>query len=128
MFGLETYLENYGTIQKGKVHLGGENYREEFEDWMMTIPFAVGDGKETLDVEILCCPEDKRCTSPAARVQDVPVIIVESVSIVKCRCVESAKQLWNNLGIFSMACTRSLDLEHLISWFSTRRNAFMKIK
>ena len=27
MFGLQTYLENRGTIQKGKVHLGIENYR-----------------------------------------------------------------------------------------------------
>ena len=54
MFGLQTYLENYGTIQKGKVHLGSENCREDFDDWLMTIPFAVGDGKQTLDVEILC--------------------------------------------------------------------------
>ena len=63
MFGLQTYLEKCGTIQKGEVHLGSENYTEEFDDWLMTIPFAVGDGKETLDVEILCCPEDKCCTT-----------------------------------------------------------------
>ena len=59
MFGLQTYLENYATIQKGKVHLGGETCREDFDDWLMTTPSAVGDGRQTLDVEILCCPEDK---------------------------------------------------------------------
>ena len=63
MFGLKTYLENYGSIQEGKVHLGEDEHRHEFDDWLVTIPFAVGVGKQTLDVDILCCPEDKRCTN-----------------------------------------------------------------
>ena len=42
---------------------GYEENRHEFDDWLVTIPFAVGVGKETLDVDILCCPEDKRCTN-----------------------------------------------------------------
>ena len=40
MFGLETYLENYGCIQKKKVHLADDEYIEEFDDWLLTIPFA----------------------------------------------------------------------------------------
>ena len=63
MFGLATYLEDYGTIQEGKVHLEAEEHRHEFDDWLVTIPFAVGDEENTLDVNILCCPEDKRCTN-----------------------------------------------------------------
>ena len=63
MLGLHTYLENYGTIQKGKVHLGDEKYREEFDDWLVTIPFAVENVQETMDVDILCCRKTKRCTS-----------------------------------------------------------------
>ena len=63
MFGLDTYLENYGTIQKGKVHLGDEMYAEEFDDWLVTIPFASPNTEETEDLDILCCPEDKRCTN-----------------------------------------------------------------
>ena len=29
MFGLQTYLEKYGTIQKGKVDLSSDTYRKE---------------------------------------------------------------------------------------------------
>ena len=63
MLGLDTYLENYGTIQEGKVHLDAEEHIHEFDGWLVAIPFAVGDEENTLDVNILCCPEDKRCTN-----------------------------------------------------------------
>ena len=40
MFGLDEYLENYGEIQQNKVHLGDAKHLHEFEDWVLTVPFA----------------------------------------------------------------------------------------
>ena len=60
MFGLETYLENYGCIQKNNVHLADDEYIHEFDDWLLTIPFADESDDATFDVDIVCCPEDRK--------------------------------------------------------------------
>ena len=59
VLGLEEYLENYGGIQRNKVHL--RNHLEEFEDWVLIVPFAECNGTDTIDLKIICCPEDRRC-------------------------------------------------------------------
>ena len=62
MFGLDEYLENYGEIQQNKVHLGDAKHLHEFEDWVLTVPFAERNSANTVDLEIICCPEDRRCS------------------------------------------------------------------
>ena len=65
MFSLEEYLQNYGEIQRQKVHLS--DHLDEFDDWLLTVPFAVPDSADTVDMEIICCPEDRRCTAKRCR-------------------------------------------------------------
>ena len=67
MFGLETYLENYGCIQKNNVHLADDEYIHEFDDWLLTIPFADESADATFDVDIVCCPEDRKCSNVSCR-------------------------------------------------------------
>lgn len=43
--------------------MNDEEHIHKFVDLFVTIPFAVRDEEYTLDVNILCCPEDKRCTN-----------------------------------------------------------------
>ena len=55
--GFEEYLERYG-----KCDADGPDLRsrpEEFEDWLLTIPFRRG------SIRIVCCPEYRSCTKPS---------------------------------------------------------------
>ena len=70
MFGLETYLENYGCIQKIKVKLGDEEHLHEFDDWILTIPFASENDDETCNLDIVCCPEDRKCSKQECGAKD----------------------------------------------------------
>ena len=63
MFGLDEYLENYGTIQKRKVHLGDDAYRSEFGAWLLTTPFSYDASSATWNVDIVCCPADRKCAN-----------------------------------------------------------------
>ena len=56
IYGLETFIAKYGRVSD-EVHLS--NFRSEYDDWQLTIPF----GHE--DVKILCCPEDRLCKDEA---------------------------------------------------------------
>ena len=58
-FGLDSYLERYGKDPQGYVDLSG--HRDEFDDWLIDVPFAQG------VVEIVCCPEDRVCDRPGCR-------------------------------------------------------------
>ena len=65
MFGLEEHLENYGEIQRKKVHL--RDNLDEFEDWLLTVPFPARTSSDTEELEIICCPEDRRCAAKCCR-------------------------------------------------------------
>ena len=55
--GYATYLSRYGMCQG----TGQPNLRarpEEFEDWLVTVTL-----KDNTPIELLCCPEDKHCSS-----------------------------------------------------------------
>lgn len=54
-FGLRTYLERYGNLENG---YSLEDHLDDFDDWKATI--ATSDGQS---FDILCCPEDKRCSN-----------------------------------------------------------------
>ena len=54
LFGLGTYLENYGSDPAGFYDL--RRHLVEFDDWWLHVPF----GSST--VRVLCCPEDRVCT------------------------------------------------------------------
>ena len=98
MFGLHTHLDNYGTIQKGKVNLGAEENRHEFDDGLVAIPFAVGDGESTLDVDILCCPVDKRCTNSKKCVANQRRVC-EHCEVPLCKdCATVVEQPWGIFG------------------------------
>ena len=62
LLSLETYLQKYGKDIDGFFDL--EHHRHEFDDWLVNIPFKDG------SVQVLCCPEDRRC-SPACLEGDV---------------------------------------------------------
>ena len=55
LLSVETYLKNYGKDPAGFFDLG--RHMEEFDDWFINVP--VGGNS----VSILCCPEDRLCTS-----------------------------------------------------------------
>ena len=55
-YGLETYLQKYNSDDKGSLNL--RQHMDEFDDWVMDVPF--GNGKL---VRVLCCPEDRHCSS-----------------------------------------------------------------
>ena len=68
--GLEQYLQDYGTIRPecGRtegVHL--QDRLEEFEDWIIEIPFESTDLHVAESVTMLCCPEDRRCKNKQCR-------------------------------------------------------------
>jgi hypothetical protein len=65
MFSLEEYLSNYGEIHRRKVHL--QDHLDEFEDFRLTVPFAKRDSADTVDLNIVCCPEDRRCAAKRCR-------------------------------------------------------------
>ena len=52
----EKFLERYGQCEVDGPDL--RQWPEEFTDWKLTVPFADG------AMEILCCPEDRRCEKP----------------------------------------------------------------
>ena len=43
------------------------DHLDEFEDWVLTVPFAERNSADTVDLEIICCPEDRRCTGKRCR-------------------------------------------------------------
>ena len=57
LFSLDTYLCKYGKDVDGFFDL--KQQLHEFDDWLLKVPFV-----EEEAVEIVCCPEDRRC-SPA---------------------------------------------------------------
>jgi hypothetical protein len=56
LFGLETYLQKYGSCEDGGPDL--RQHMEDFEDWVMDVQFPEGVTK------VLCCPEDRTCKGP----------------------------------------------------------------
>ena len=52
----KTYLERYGSYQHTGLNLSSEEAAREFNDWTLKLDFG-DDGV----VEILCCPEDRKC-------------------------------------------------------------------
>ena len=56
LYSLDTYLRKYGTGDANSPNL--LRRREEFDDWTLDVPV---DGDK---VEVLCCPEDRRCEKP----------------------------------------------------------------
>ena len=53
---VEAYLKKYGKDSKGYMDL--HTQQTEFDDWYLSVEF------ENKHVNILCCPEDRKCTSP----------------------------------------------------------------
>ena len=54
--GSQEYMRRYGAQGGGQPDL--EHAPEEFEDWVLKVPF------QTKSVTVLCCPEDRRCPRP----------------------------------------------------------------
>ena len=75
--------------------MGVEEHKYEFDDWLVTIPFAVRDGENTLDVDILCCPEEKRCTNSKCVVSQRRVC--EHCEVPLCKdCATVGEQPWGS--------------------------------
>ena len=55
-YGLETYLKKFNTDAGNFLDLRREGVNE-FNDWTCEVPFENG------NVKIVCCPEDRECTS-----------------------------------------------------------------
>ena len=54
--GMDTYLEDYGGGKEGQPDLRTAAAQEDLVDWQLRVPFTSG------HVNILCCPEDRRCS------------------------------------------------------------------
>ena len=52
----QAYMRKYGAQGDGQPNLGLAT--EEFDDWVLRVPFKEG------YVRILCCPEDRQCPRP----------------------------------------------------------------
>ena len=114
MFGLEQYLENYGCIQKGVVHLGNPEHRHEFEDWLVTIPFTGEHTEDVANVDILCCPEDKRCIKAACTADQRRVCRDCEVPVCK-DCEMLMQQQWDIFeGMYPPAPARALSNDMMI--------------
>jgi len=55
-YGLETYLDRYGTCKISGMDLNSEESLAELKEWSSTVCFENED-----PLEIICCPEDRRC-------------------------------------------------------------------
>ena len=125
MFGLETYLENYGCIQKNKVELGDEQHIHEFDDWLLTIPFASQIDVETIDVDIVCCPEDRRCSNVKCGANGKKVCHQCEVPICK-ECEACLLEPWDIFkGTVAQPPARALSNDMMISM---HRKVYTKTK
>ena len=57
MFGLNTYLANYGADPAGYYDL--RRHMAEFDDWYLDVPFGAK------QIRVMCCPEDRICSDKA---------------------------------------------------------------
>lgn len=62
--GMRAYMREYGHGEKGP-DLRTECAQRELRDWSMVVPFAEG------PVEIMSCPEDRRCSSTECKKRDM---------------------------------------------------------
>lgn len=81
LLGLHTYMTRYGP----RLHDNDnkEEMQEQLKDWSLTVPF-----KDSDDVQILCCPEDRECKAQCMHTNSDTVC--EQCTVPVCRDCVSA--------------------------------------
>ena len=83
IFGLDNYVERYGHLPDFP---DMRQHMAEFEDWQLLVPFL------QQPLTILCCPEDRRCTSENKKSCMATRTLCTDCEVPVCKQCEDALQ------------------------------------